>query len=95
VWIPCYTGRMNATRSAMLQARVYPQIKIASEHILSRIGLTMSEAMELFLRRVIIDEKLPFEVVALEDATLERITRASDRSQKTRKATKRISRPPG
>jgi addiction module RelB/DinJ family antitoxin len=52
-------------RTANIQARVVPAIKEASERVLWRIGLNMSEAMELFLRRVIIDEKLPFEVVAL------------------------------
>ena len=30
----------------------------------------MTEAMELFLRRLIVDQKLPFEVVALDDGTL-------------------------
>jgi len=52
-------------RTASIQARVTPAVKEASERVLRRIGLTMSEAVELFLRRVIIDEKLPFEVVAL------------------------------
>lgn len=54
------------TRTAMIQARVFPPVKEASERVLSRIGLNMSEAMELFLRRVIIDDRLPFEVVALD-----------------------------
>jgi addiction module RelB/DinJ family antitoxin len=47
-------------RTANIQARVVPAIKEASERVLWRIGLNMSEAMELFLRRIIIDEKLPF-----------------------------------
>ncbi len=58
------------TRTAILQARVRPEIKYASEQVLQRIGLTMTEAMELFLRRIIVDEKLPFEVTALDDATI-------------------------
>ena len=62
------------TRSAVVQARVYPPVKLAAERVLARIGMTTSEAMELFLRRLIVEEKLPFEVIALEDATLEIIT---------------------
>jgi addiction module RelB/DinJ family antitoxin len=62
------------TRSAMLQARVYPELKHAGEDILRRMGLTMTEAMELFLRRVIVYQKLPFEVIALDDATLRSLT---------------------
>ena len=53
------------TRTAIIQARVFPSVKEASERVLWRIGLNMSEAMELFLRRVIVDEKIPFEIVAL------------------------------
>jgi addiction module RelB/DinJ family antitoxin len=53
-------------RSATIQARVFPSVKEASERVLWRIGLNMSEAMELFLRRVIVDERIPFEVVALD-----------------------------
>jgi addiction module RelB/DinJ family antitoxin len=47
-------------RTAMLQIRVTPAIKRASEVILRRIGLNMAEAVELFLRRMIVDQKLPF-----------------------------------
>lgn len=56
-------------RTAMLQIRVTPAIKRASELILGRIGLNMTEAVELFLRRMIVNQKLPFEVVAIGDAT--------------------------
>jgi addiction module RelB/DinJ family antitoxin len=46
------------TRSAMIQGRVRPEIKYAGEQVLKNIGLTMTEAMELFLRRLIVDQKL-------------------------------------
>lgn len=54
-------------RSATIQARVLPTVKEASERILWQIGLNMSEAIELFLRRVIVDEALPFTIVAVGD----------------------------
>lgn len=60
-------------RSAMLQMRVAPEIKYASEHVLHRIGLNMTEAIELFLRRMVIDQRLPFDVVALDNATYTRL----------------------
>jgi DNA-damage-inducible protein J len=71
------------TRSAMLQMRVTPSVKHASEQIFRRIGLSMTQAMELFLRRVIVDEKLPFEVVALDQATLARIAEDASRPERT------------
>lgn len=58
------------TRSVTIQVRVVPLVKQASEQVLSRIGLNMSEAVELFLRRVIVEERIPFEVVALEEAPM-------------------------
>jgi len=54
------------TKSATIQLRVMPLVKAASERILLRIGLNMSEAVELFLRRMIIDQRIPFDVVALQ-----------------------------
>jgi addiction module RelB/DinJ family antitoxin len=60
-------------RSAMLQMRVTPGVKRAADEILHRLGLNITEAVELFLRRVIVDKKLPFEVVAFDNATYKRI----------------------
>jgi DNA-damage-inducible protein J len=57
------------SRSAIIQARVRPEIKLAGELVLRNIGLTMTEAMELFLRRLIVDQRMPFEVVAMDEAT--------------------------
>jgi addiction module RelB/DinJ family antitoxin len=60
-------------RSAMLQMRVSPEIKLASEHVLRRIGLNLTEATELFLRRMIIDQRIPFEIVAFDNATFSQL----------------------
>lgn len=65
-----YTPEMaRIVRSAMLQTRVTPAIKHASEHVLHRLGLNMTEAIELFLRRMVIDQRLPFEVIAFDNTT--------------------------
>ena len=54
-----YTRSMTRIiRSALLQMRVAPEIKLASEHVLRRIGLNLTEATELFLRRMIIDQRI-------------------------------------
>ena len=59
----------NIIRSAMLQMRVTPEVKLASEHVLRRIGLNLTEATELFLRRMIIEQRIPFDVAAFDNAT--------------------------
>ena len=58
-------------KTATIQVRVVPVVKRSSEEVLWRIGLTMSQAVELFLRRVMVDERLPFEIVALEESRLQ------------------------
>lgn len=63
-------------KNATIQVRVMPVVKRSSEEVLWRIGLTMSQAVELFLRRVIVDERLPFDVVALESAKIGQLDRA-------------------
>lgn len=54
------------TRSAMIQARVVPWVKHESRQVLEAMGLTLSEAMDLFLRNLIAERKLPFEIAALD-----------------------------
>jgi hypothetical protein len=51
----------------------------------------LTEAMELFLRRMIVDQKLPFEVVALDRMTLARIEEEAQAAQERQK-TKRNAR---
>lgn len=64
--------------------RVTPAVKYASEEILHRIGLSMTQAMELFLRRVIVDERLPFDVVALDEVTIARLSSQSPDTDRTK-----------
>src|SRR6266481_5942607 len=45
------------------------EIKFAGEQVLRSFRYTVTEAMELFLRRPIVDQKMPFEVIALDGAT--------------------------
>jgi addiction module RelB/DinJ family antitoxin len=64
------------SRSAIIQARVRPEIKFAGERVLRALGLTMTDFMELALRRLIVDQKLPFEVTALDDAAIGSLLRS-------------------
>jgi len=64
------------TRSEMLRMRVQPHIKKASEDVLRRMGLNMTQAMELFLHRVIVDQELPFTVAAMDPGTYEEIMKS-------------------
>jgi addiction module RelB/DinJ family antitoxin len=76
-------------RSAMLQMRVPPALKYASEQVFQRIGLSMTEAVELFLRRTIIDERIPFEIVAIDQERLAQIAENYERQLKLMKSGER------
>jgi addiction module RelB/DinJ family antitoxin len=79
-------------RSAIIQARVRPEIKFAAERVLHGLGLTMTDLMELVLRRLIVDQKLPLEPVALNDAQLTAIITAWEGRGTIQVAQKRRSR---
>ena len=49
-------------KTATVRARVEPEIKDQAEEILSTLGLSMSEAMGLFLRQTILRKGLPFDI---------------------------------
>lgn len=51
-----------ATKSKMLHVRVDDEIKTQAAETLEAMGLTMSEAIKLFLHRVVIEQGLPFEM---------------------------------
>lgn len=54
-----YPGPRHAARQA------------ASEQVLWRMGMNMSQAVELFLRKLIVEERIPFEIATLGSAELE------------------------
>ncbi|MBQ1391311.1 MAG: type II toxin-antitoxin system RelB/DinJ family antitoxin [Firmicutes bacterium] len=49
-------------KTANVFSRVEPQIKEEAEQILDQLGLSMSSAVELFLRQVILTKGIPFAV---------------------------------
>jgi DNA-damage-inducible protein J len=50
------------TKSAMIRARVDPALKIEVEGILSQLGLSTSEAINLFYHQVKLTKGLPFAI---------------------------------
>ena len=65
-------------KTTSIFARVEPEIKEQAEMVLNKLGIPMSSAVNIFLRQVIIQNGLPFDVkikqnksVAFEDLTTE------------------------
>ena len=49
-------------RTAMIRARTEPVLKSEVEHIFEKLGLTSTEAINIFYRQVKMRKGLPFEV---------------------------------
>jgi len=64
-------------KTAMVRARIEPQLKNRAEQVLSRLGLTATEAITIFYRQVELRNGLPFDVV-IPNATTLRTFRDTD-----------------
>jgi len=49
-------------RTATVRARVEPKLKHEVEYVLDQLGLSVSEAIELFLRQVKLNNGIPFDI---------------------------------
>jgi addiction module RelB/DinJ family antitoxin len=79
-------------RSAMVQMRVTPQIRFALDNVLERLGLNITEVTEMFFRRMIIDQRIPFDVVAIDPATYAKLLLEWEQeSQEVEKTYRRLS----
>lgn len=50
------------SKTTSIYARVEPEIKEQAEVVLGQLGISMSNAVNIFLRQVILQNGLPFEV---------------------------------
>ena len=57
----------QAGKTRMIHARIDPQLKEAAERVFSRIGISTTEAIRLFLKQVELHKGLPF-LVAIPNA---------------------------
>ena len=67
------------TKTETVRARIEPDLKRDAETVLSKLGLSTSEAITLFLRQVILRRGLPFPVQIPNQETLKAIAEARNR----------------
>ncbi len=74
-------------KTAMVRARVEEHLKVEVEHVLDKLGLSVSEAINLFLAQIKLTKGIPFDIKipnratrkALEDSAKGRhLTRCKD-----------------
>jgi DNA-damage-inducible protein J len=74
----------------IIRSRIDSAIKEEASRLLGKMGLTMSDAIRLFLHRVIVDKGLPFEVKAPNEVTAAAV-RAVERGELERTSLKGIA----
>ncbi|OEF97049.1 type II toxin-antitoxin system RelB/DinJ family antitoxin [Desulfuribacillus alkaliarsenatis] len=57
-------------KTTSIFARVEPEIKEQAEMVLNKLGIPMSSAVNIFLRQVVIQNGLPFDVKITHNKTL-------------------------
>ena len=65
-------------KTAMIRARVEPELKREAEELFSALGLSATEAITLFYRQVTVHRGLPFSVRLPNAETLEALRQARE-----------------
>jgi DNA-damage-inducible protein J len=71
------TGDDTMSKTAMVRARVEPDLKNHAESVFQRLGLNATQAITMFYKQVELREGLPFEVV-IPTVTTARTFQATD-----------------
>ena len=66
-------------KTAMITTRVDPDLKADAEKVLNKLGISTTEAINLFLSQVRLRRGLPFDVKIPNKATLKAMKDAEDR----------------
>lgn len=77
-------GRIMPTSTAMVHVRVDEQVKAQATETLAAMGLSVSDAVRVFLMRVIADKQIPFTISVPNAETREAIAEADEISRKHR-----------
>ena len=56
-------------KNEVIHARISSDIKKECESILSNIGLSMSQAIDLYIRQIVLKKGIPFELNEIENET--------------------------
>jgi len=66
----------NELKTATVRARIEPKIKERAELVLSKLGLTSSEAISVFYHKIVSEQGIPFSMHLLNKESETTISRA-------------------
>jgi len=70
--------RQQTAKTRMIHARVDPRLKQSSERVFSKLGITTTEAIRLFLKQVELHKGLPFPIAIPNAETIAAMTEANN-----------------
>lgn len=70
--------RQETVKTRMIHARIDPQLKKSAERVFSRIGISTTEAIRLFLKQVELHKGLPFPIAVPNAETAAAMMEAND-----------------
>lgn len=56
--------------NALVQARINKEVKVNAAHVLSSVGLSVSDAIRLLLTKIVNEEAVPFELITPNKQTM-------------------------
>lgn len=68
----------STTKSASVRARIEPHVKKNAEHVLDQLGLSMSEAISLYLNQIVHHNGIPFSIKIPNEETRKAIQEARE-----------------
>ncbi|RKP59281.1 type II toxin-antitoxin system RelB/DinJ family antitoxin [Pararobbsia silviterrae] len=72
-------------KSTDVRARIEPELKEDATRVLAENGLTLSDAVRLFLRQVVVTRGLPFEVRIPNEITSQALRESDEMSGRARR----------
>ena len=70
--------RQQAVKTRMIHARIDPKLQKSTARVFSKLGITTTEAIRLFLKQVELHEGLPFPITVPNAETIAAMTEAND-----------------
>jgi DNA-damage-inducible protein J len=79
MYVTCkYKMEIKMPRTATIQARIDPEVKKDAQAILSKLNISMSEAISLYLTQVALQKGIPFEIKIPNVLTAETLKKSED-----------------
>ena len=66
------------SKTATIQTRVDPEVKKEAKKILKKLGITMSEAISMYLSQIAMQRGVPFELKVPKDLTARTLLESED-----------------